>query len=289
MADELGVVRAGLPDMDGCKILTRLKAFLVDQGVPAVLEHTFRDRQGRPVDLSGLLPTPGRCRLLVREWLGLGVDSGRTHVLPGFASAPAGGVLRFPLTPAVVAEAGLYELNFVVVGADDRPLAVDRGVLSVERSLLRVDEVGDAPGPPTMQEIRMRLMDSSRVENLLLDDVEFKDEQVLMAVWEPVRYWNETPPPIEQYDTRNFPFRGAWLDGVAAQLHFVMANHFRRNVFRGAAGGTSDKAKEAEYLAEGNRLWSAYQAWVLNKKVEINARKFAGQSVSVYSFRRGRF
>ena len=33
------IVRPGIPEIDDCKILTRLKAFLVDQGVCATLEH----------------------------------------------------------------------------------------------------------------------------------------------------------------------------------------------------------------------------------------------------------
>lgn len=133
----------------------------------------------------------------------------------------------------------------------------------------------------------MRLMDSSRNENLLLDDVEFKDEQILMALWEPIRLWNESPPPIKRFTTRDFPFRGAWIQGVLAQLHLMMANHFRRNTFRGAAGGTSDKDKEREYMGEGTRLWEEYRAWLFNKKVEINLKSFAGISLSAYSGRSG--
>jgi hypothetical protein len=51
-------------------------------------------------------------------------------------------------------------------------------------------------------------------DNTLLLDVEFNDDQILMAMTEPVRLWNETPPPIRTYSTTTFPFRGAWMIGV---------------------------------------------------------------------------
>jgi hypothetical protein len=49
----------------------------------------------------------------------------------------------------------------------------------------------------------------------------------------------------------------------------------------------SDKAKEPEYLREGQRLWQEYMTWLLNKKVEINLRSFAGASPSPYVTNRG--
>lgn len=303
MADDITLVRSGIPEMDDCKILTRLKAFLVDQGVCATIEHVFRDRNGNPVNLSkwlaatesqslsqstsSALPPAGTVKIRVKEWLGAGQNVVRNPIweIYGDAVDPEKGVLRFTMEPEIVEHAGIYELNFCVMDENGHPVAVDRGIMSVEKSMfaLSMVTVRGSLGPPTLQEVRMRLMDSSRNENLLLDDIEFKDEQVLMAMWEPIRLWNESPPPIETFTTRTFPFRGAWLSGVQAQLHFMMANHFRRNVYRAAAGGTSDKDKEREYMAEGQRLWQEYTAWMINKKTELNLKKFAGLSSSQYS------
>jgi len=193
--------------------------------------------------------------------------------------------VRATLTNKMVDRPGIYNLSWAVLDENGRPVAVDRGIMTVERSLFPLDEAQahkDA-GPPSLQEIRMRLMDSSPSENMLLDDVEFKDEQILLAIFEPVRYWNETPPPIRKYNTRTFPFRGAWVTGIMAQLHMMAAAHYRRNVLRSAVGGGSDLDREREYMAEGMRLWQEYQAWVSNKKVELNLKLFSGQSISPYS------
>ena len=59
VAKPLNLVTAGIPEIDGCKIFSRAKIFVVSQGVQASLEHTFRNRRGDPVDLSPLLASTG--------------------------------------------------------------------------------------------------------------------------------------------------------------------------------------------------------------------------------------
>jgi hypothetical protein len=298
------VVRAGLPAVDDCPILTRFKAFVVSQGVCAVLEHVFRDRvTGNPVDLSGWLasgvsaststPPAGTVKLRAKEWLGAGYSPLRNPVWEQWGNPvnPAKGVVRARLTPDMVEHAGIYQLNWAVVGEDGRPVVVDRGILSVERSLfpaLDATLAGDL-GPPTLQEVRTGLKDSSASENLLLDDVEFADDEILTALAEPVRRWNESPPPIETFTTRDFPFRGAWLSGVKAELYKMAAAKYRRNKANMSGGGVqiADLDKEKEYNAEGARLSQEYDDWLIRKKVEWNLRKFSGASLSPYYRRSG--
>ncbi len=306
MADDLKLVKAGIPEMDDCKILTRMKAFLVDQGICATLEHVLRDRRGNPINLAGWLASSvsesasasssvspaGVVKVRIKEWMGTGPSTVRNPIWDVYGDAVDAsiGQVRATLEPEIVEQAGIYELNWVVVDDAGRPVVLDRGIMSVEKSMFPVNirHVWENLGPPTIQEIRMRLMDSSKNENLLLDDIEFKDEQILMAIWEPIRLWNESPPPIRPiHTTRTFPYRGAWMTGILGQLHMIAGNHYRRNVFRGAAGGTSDKDKEREYMGEGQRLWQEYTAWMLNKKVEINLRGFVGHNSSPYAGRPG--
>ena len=51
MTADLNVITPGIPAMDGCPVLTRIKAFICQEGVNVTLEQTFRDRTGNPVDL----------------------------------------------------------------------------------------------------------------------------------------------------------------------------------------------------------------------------------------------
>lgn len=286
------VVRSGVPTMDDCRILTRLKAFVVDQGVPVTLEHVFRDAAGNPKDLSAWLggstdsdsvssSAPGVVKLRVKEWLGT-YGQAKIWEAAGQGVDADKGVISADIGTGIVARAGIYELNWAVT-VDSRPVAIDRGILSVERSLFpaSLDVAAADLGPPTLQEVRMRMMDSSRSENVLLDDIEFKDEQVLLALAEPVRYWNESLPPLRKFTTFDFPYRGMWITGVMGQLLITAAGNYRRNVLKASDG--SDKDKEREYMAEGVRLWTEFKAQVANVKTAINLRLFCGQSLSAYS------
>jgi hypothetical protein len=306
------VVRAGIPEIDDCKILTRLKAFIVDQGAIPTLEHVMRDRVGRPIDLTKYVhsqvsvtstssistgtPT-GKIRVRIRDFIGEGAQLGSDpnpiwELDVAYAFDAGKGVVRGVLEAGITEKAGIYEIYWAVCGSDNKPIHTDRGLLSVERGAFPVhDEVlrRDA-GPPTLQEVRMRLMDSSSSENLLLDDIEFKDEQIMLAMAEPVRLWNESPPPLRpHFTTRTFPFRGAWISGVLAQLHLMAANRYRRNRLAHSAGGTTvdDLNKEKEYMTEGQRLWQEYRDWMFAKKVEINMKQMVGSNVSAYSTRNG--
>lgn len=309
MAADFTLIRAGVPVQDDCKILTRLKAFVVSQGVCATLEHTFRDRKGNPLDLSDWLAAAesqslsastssstsapaGTLQLRVKEWVGCSTSTTKNPVWTVYGEAvdPTTGLVRAELSADMVERAAIYELNWGVLNETGVPVAIDRGIMSVEKSLFPADVLlaYKDQGPPTLQEIRMRMMDSSKNENTLLDDVEFDDEQIMLALATPIREWNESPPNLKRaYTTRDFPFRGAWISGALAQLHLMAAHHYRRNTMRTAAGGTSDKDKEKEYKAEGNQLWAEYVAWMRNKKVEMNMMLFAGQSISQYSTRGG--
>lgn len=302
------VVRAGVPQRDGCKILGRLPAFIVPQGVPATLEHVFRDTTGRALSLldyflpdsessassaSFSSPAGYSIKLRARDWLGVGLSATQNPAweVVGTVTEAASGTVQAVLPAGLVERSGIYELSWALVDVDSTPVLISTALLSVERSMWPADVANmyQNLGPPTLQEIRMRLMDSAAAENLLLDDLEFSSEQIALALTEPVRLWNETPPPIETFTTRDFPFRGAWISGVMAQLHLMAATNYRRNRLRHQAAGVAvdDLGKEPEYLAEGRRLWDEYRAWLSNKKVEINVRKFWGAAWSSYTTRAG--
>jgi hypothetical protein len=310
-APALEVVRAGIHEMDDCPVLRRVKAFIVDQGVAATLEHVFRDRRGRAVDLSGYLdvegalsdsssslstvPEPGgggTAVLRVKDALAHGPVSDLNPVweLPVTSHDPLAGVLQATLREDIVERAGIYQLSWAIRNGAGKVVLVNDGLLSVERSLypLKRETLADDLGPPTINEIRMAMMDSDPAENqYLLDNVEFADDQLLQAILEPVQAWNEIPPPVRTFTPRDFPFRFHWKQGIIARLHIYAAHHYRRNALQHQAGGVAiaDKNKESEYLAYGQQLWNEYMTWLYNKKVEINLKGFLGEVRSAYSYR----
>lgn len=289
------IITAGLPVKDNCTLFARTKAFLVDQNVLCQIQHQFRNRDGQLISLekyqsslsdSVSSSSTGGYSVVARfsEWLGTGMGSKSDYVeLEGTFGEELGSVL-IELTEEALSEAGIFEMHLGIKNANGSYVLMDRALLSVERSLFATDDNLQPNGPPTIREIRAMIMDSDVGENSLIDALEFSDDQIMQALTEPIRMWNETPPPIETFNTRNFPFRGAWMCGVKAALHAMGAHHYRRNFLQTAGGGVqvADKAKEKEYNAESDKLWAQYKEWLMRKKAEINMKKMMGYSLSTY-------
>lgn len=300
--DSLSVVRAGIQAIDGCPVLTRLKSFFVPQGVAATLEHVFRDADGEPVDLSALAAADasdsasqsdsdgsvGAVVLRAKELVAVASASNPIWSITGRFETSSAGIIRATLTGEIVAQSGIYQLSWGLHDVSGNLVAVNEGLLSVERSLFGtpVTAFGSVQGPPTLQEIRMALADSSSAENLLLDAPEFGDDQIAQAIIRPLQYWNEAKPPIPPFDTRNFPFKENWLRAITGQLLVMAAHNYRRNHLPYQAGGVSvdDKNKEKEYLAAAQLINQEWQTFVTQKKVSINAGRSWGGLGSQYSW-----
>ncbi|NBZ97017.1 MAG: hypothetical protein EBR40_11450, partial [Proteobacteria bacterium] len=141
-------------------------------------------------------------------------------------------------------------------------------------------------GPPTMAEIRLHLRDSAPGESYLIENLMFDDAEIALAITRPIQYWNEVPPPIGIFTTQNFPFRYHWLEGICANLFFMVAEQYRRNQLSYSAGGLSvdDQNKEANYEQAGQIRWQAYREWVRAKKAEINLEGGYGEIGSTYQY-----
>ena len=294
-------IEAGVSVKDGCPILPRIKSFITQQGVLCRLKHVMRDRKGNPIDFtqieeyqansassSSSIPNGISVVLMAKEWSGRGYSDTTNPIfnMPGEFVAPEQGIVSCALDKKLLAEAGIYELSWGILDSERNALFAEQGILSVERTLLgSFDTQKNRQGPFTINELRMLLMDSSNAENFLLDEVEFSDEQLLLAMSEPINEWNETPPPIRKFTTRDFPFFRAWATGVKGALYVMAAAWYRKNSLQSAGGGlqVQDRNKEREYMTEGLRLKEEYTKWLLNKKVEINMKLFVGSAVTAYS------
>lgn len=324
MPNVFGTVTADLPEIDGCRVLTRMKAFVVPQGIAPTLEHVFRDASGNALDIDRLCggplyPYPGPipipvspgsetsvsasessgsessqsasqaadCSVVLRlkEAIAPAGSGNRVWQFPGTIVAPRDGLVRFPVAAKAVERAGIYEMSMALLDADDNPRHVENPFLWVEHSLFGPRTRRCMTGPPNLQEVRQAIIDSHSAENLLLDALEFADDQILHAMLRPVRLWNELPPPIDLcFDSRTFPFKEAWLKGTAAQLFLAAAHNYRRNHLPYQAGGVAiaDKDKEEVYAKAGTALFEEYRTFVLAKKYQFNSQSFRGWMGSTY-------
>ena len=137
----------------------------------------------------------------------------------------------------------------------------------------------------------MSLRDSEGTDNFTLDNVEFGDEQIAMAIARPVELWNtETPTIRPTYTTVTFPFREQWLRATIGFLCEIAAQGYRRDTgLVDNAGGVSvkDKDKEVPYAREAERRITEYRMFMLHKKNEINMSRMHRVYVSPEYYRRG--
>ncbi len=301
---DMTVLRAGIPLNDGCPILTRIKAFIGKEGVAQTIEYTFRDGIGNPIDFgcgtsevsesssASASASADETVILVKfaEITGEGGPCGETYQAIGSITECETGTIRVKIPKQVYEQPGLYQVNFgYVVGLDVR--LINESVLSVEPSLFNAvaRRAVDGAGPPTIQQIRMQMWDSSGADNPRLDDVEFSDDQIVQAILKPLQYFNETNPPINfRASTRQFPWRGNWIDATIGYLHQFAAAYYRRNRLPITGGGKQldEWGREQEYLRAAQMMLAEYKDWVLRKKTEINMAACVGTFGSSYSYGR---
>ena len=287
--DPLASVQAEIPVIDDCPVLTRLKLYVATLGVVPTIEHIFRDRRGLPLNLSSYFVSgsEGSVVLRIKEIVAPAGPHNPAREIGGTCVDPASGMARFALDSEMVKYAGVYQLSVALKDHAGAIRHVENPVLWVERSLFAIDTSDRTfnSGPPTLQELRQAIMDNGAAENLLLDDVEFHDDQIAYAVGKPLNYWNETPPPLKRLmATRIFPFREAWTNAICGHLFMIAAHNYRRNHLPYNAGGVAvdDRNKEPQYLQMGNKLLDDWKEFVRIKKYEINTGLFVGSVNSIY-------
>lgn len=130
-------------------------------------------------------------------------------------------------------------------------------------------------GPITIPEIRLSLGDVEVGEVSLLDEVEFKDVEILHCIRKVVDLWNETPPFVGSFSTQDFPYRYQWTQGCIAELYKIAARKYRRNQLNYNAGGITidDQNKAPEYQAIADQLSAEFREWMMREKVRLNGRR----------------
>ena len=140
--------------------------------------------------------------------------------------------------------------------------------------------------PLTIPEVRMAVRDRCAEDNTFLDDVEFSDTEIVLAIRRPIDYWNEVPPNITpNYTPVTFPYRYYWLEGTIGELLRIAALNLTRNKAPVQAGGIAmdDNSRSETYLKLSAMFMESYRNWVVGQKYAINVSQGWGStSLSVY-------
>jgi hypothetical protein len=127
-------------------------------------------------------------------------------------------------------------------------------------------------GPLTTYQLRLFLRDRCAEDNFLLDDIEFKQEELHAMMTKVIWEWNEEPPPGFEYTPVDFPFRHNWAEAVIAELFTTAAYQLRRNKLDYTAGGVAinDEARWEFYLARAKELKAEWKSFIVRKKMQLN-------------------
>ena len=194
----------------------------------------------------------------------------------------AEGQVRVDLPEEVYQRPDIYRVQFARI-KEGAPVA------HMSESLLQVKPTsfGTSPaaGPPTVYSIRQRLFDLSPDDNELLDEVEFRTDQVMEAMAWPIHTFNDQlPRDGGTYISANFPWTNKWADATVGRLLWTAANNFRRNQLnvQGGSIAINDKNREKEYLKEAKELMLSFQSWVGQEKYAKSALNAYGGVYSQY-------
>ena len=276
------------------------KTVSVAQSARQEVTFTLTDKEGKTLDLGTNEPVqPDKCAVTEdgvdaanpgfadgikpkREWpdvsVKLIVSPGRgspiMFTLDGVTTDSIEGRVVFHLEPDHTNMPGMFLAEIGLFRGD---LLMGRWplYLLVEPSLFAEVSVPANTRPQsaiiTLPEIRLELRDLDASFNTLLDDLEFKDAEIMAAIRKPVDKWNETLPyePTLQFRYEHFPFRYNWIRATSGYLLEMAAHWYRRNDLEVSAGGVSvaDRNKHRTYEPKAKELLDEYDKWCRQQKV----------------------
>jgi len=256
-----------------------------------VLDLTPYDTVSVPSALNGEASEPCITRGLpitkgilfqVNEFYGQSITPVRKEVVP-YNNDPAAGQVEVELDPCDLTDPGIFvaELLMIVDGAIDR-----RYPFYVEAANTLAWTQWQQNNPVSIAEIRLWARDNSPEDNYALDEVEYKDSEIIAALRRAVDIWNEEQPVLQNHSLTpfNFPFRDWWIRVTIALLQIMAARNLLRNERLYNAGGltVNDSARWKPYIEMGNKTVEEYRNFVKTKKMQLNAGQAWGRTGRVY-------
>lgn len=154
---------------------------------------------------------------------------------------------------------------------------------------LEVAAVGTerSASPLTISELRLRLRDVCPEANEVLQDFEYTDDEIALAIRDPVDEFNATRPPRTSYTTSTFPWqwRYQWARASLAVLMKMASRKYLRDHLPYDAGGVAvdSKNKFKEYNAFADELHGEWLNFIYEQKARMNAQRGYGRLRSGYS------
>ena len=191
---------------------------------------------------------------------------------------PIDGLVTLELTKDDTKYAGLWEAGFQLLTDAEEVQAEFRIYLELQKGMHY--EKSSRIDPITIGEVRMALFDRCPADNDFLDDVEFKDTEIVYAIRRAVDLWNEEKPVIANalYTMTTFPYRYHGTNAAVGQLMLMKGNNLMRNrmPISTGSGNIDDKERANPYIQIGQQMIQEYREWMRTEKQRINANNVYG-------------
>jgi hypothetical protein len=266
----------------GFKSTRDIPALEVDQCTDGAIKHTLLDPMtGAPIDLTtyGIGETGSNfssssagedfsgVKVVLKE---MPEDATVWAETLADVEDAASGLVRIDYDSEFTRRAGIFTAEFQILESGDRRKIIPFFFI-INPSLSGAPQHTNAT--LSIAEIRMTMRDTDPSGNYLIDELDFKQNEIALALRRAIDYWNEARPPVATgMKTTNFPWRYHLALAVVGQLHNWAAIHKMRNDLPYSAGGVTvqDTVKWLQYREIGDKMWGEWQIWVKEKKMEIN-------------------
>jgi hypothetical protein len=200
-------------------------------------------------------------------------DPPEVQKLATIQDPPTNGQVLVEFHPCDITRPGLYlaELSLIFEGSLE---FVYRLYVEAGTSLAWYEQ----GQPLTIEEIRLWARDNGPYDNFLLDEVEYKDTEIIAAIRRTIDLWNSTPPLMARFTFSpiTFPvqYRSQWIDNTIGFLMDIAAQNYLRNHLTYQAGGVEidDKRHKYQYYTqESQRRLQSFKEWMTQIKPQLNA------------------
>jgi hypothetical protein len=232
----------------------------------------FQDEKGDPIDLTNT----DEVVFIAREMTYL--DKRYIDKACTIDPDPTLGKVTLTLTLDDTKYAGLWEAGFQLLGVDSAVQAEFRIYLELQKGMHY--ELSSWNDPITIGEVRMALFDRCPQDNEFLDDVEFKDTEIIYAIRRIVDLWNEEKPVIAGaiYTMATFPYRYHGVNAACGELMRMRGIQLMRNSMpiNTGSGRIDDKERANPYIKIGEEMINSYRQWMRTEKSRINSNNVFG-------------
>lgn len=193
------------------------------------------------------------------------------------------GIIEFIIPPEVRKVAAVYNAEAAIIDGDDQQnLYLNNSFYVYNEPTHWTDKHYTLP---TIETVRLTIRDSDFVENELINNFEYDVAELAYAVTRTVQFWNEIPPPVCLFTTRDFPFLNIWLTGIQLFLFEIIEEHYRRNFFPHSTSGfaVDDKNKFRIYHEAWQTRFQVFRSDVMRQKVRMNAEMAEGTLTGFYT------